>query len=121
MYVVGVTGEIASGKSTVCSLLKSHGAELINADLLGHESYAPDTECFHQLVRRFGSRIVGQNGSIDRSVLGPIVFSDPKCMKDLNAIVWPAIRKLIIKKLDQLRREHVDVVVIEAAVLLEAT
>lgn len=119
MYIIGVTGEIASGKSTVCNLLKSHGAELINADLLGHESYAPHTECFQQLVQRFGSRIVGENGSIDRSVLGPIVFSDPRCMKDLS-IVWPAIRKLIIKRLEQLRKERVDVIVVEAAVLLEA-
>jgi len=133
VVVVGLTGGIASGKSTVCELLKSEaGAVVLNADLFGHEAYKPGTECLEKLVEHFGSRILNEeDGSVDRTKLGPIVFSDPAQLQALNAIVWPAIKQLlkdaIAEAVDEFdkgnagERGFTPVIVVEAAVLLEAS
>ena len=94
LTVIGLTGGIASGKSTLSDYAKSHGAHVIDADLLGHKAYEPDTDCFHAVVKEFGQDIVAADGTIDRRVLGSKVFAEGSSLTRLTDIVWPAIKQL---------------------------
>ena len=118
--VIGLTGGIASGKSVVSGMLAERGAPVIDADKLGHEAYLPGTACFDEVVAAFGQDIVAPDGTVDRKALGAKVFGDPAQRKRLEAIVWPAIKRLAAERIAQLRAEGVPVVVLEAAVLFEA-
>jgi len=121
MVVIGLTGGIAAGKSTIAQELARLGAVVIDADKVGHEAYAPGTEGW-QLVRdAFGEGVVAPDGTIDRRALGAIVFADPAQRDRLQAIVWPLIKRMIAERLAELRAAGtVPVAVVEAAVLLEA-
>jgi dephospho-CoA kinase len=120
MRVIGLTGGIASGKSLVSQRLAERGAAVIDADKLGHESYRSGTETFEAVVRAFGRDIVGPDGEIDRRALGATVFGDAEARKRLEAIVWPAIRRLGAERIEALLTQGVPVAVLEAAVLIEA-
>lgn len=120
MRVIGLTGGIASGKSLVSQQLAERGAVVVDADKLGHESYRKGTETYRALVEAFGEDIVGPDGEIDRKVLGSKVFGNPEARQKLNQIVWPAIKRLGAERIEKLRQEGVAVVVLEAAVLIEA-
>ncbi len=120
MRSIGLTGGIASGKSTVVQQLQELGAATIDADLLGHQTYEPGTETFRQVVEAFGEDLVAEDGTIDRSKLGPKVFGHPDGMKRLTDIVWPGIRALAEAELAQLRSAGTAVAVLEAAVMIEA-
>ncbi|MEX2376382.1 MAG: dephospho-CoA kinase [Dehalococcoidia bacterium] len=121
MTVIGLTGGIAAGKSTAADVLREFGATVIDADRLGHRSYEPGTPGFQKVVNAFGHDIVGKDGNIDRRVLGGKVFGAPGQLERLNAIVWPEIRALIKDEVKQIRaQEDNPVIVLEAAVLLEA-
>lgn len=121
MSVIGLTGGIASGKSTASDVLRELGAIVIDADRVGHRSYEPGTPGFQKVVNAFGHDLVGADGYIDRRVLGGKVFGAPEEMERLNAIVWPEIRRLIQEEISQIReREPETVIVLEAAVLIEA-
>jgi dephospho-CoA kinase len=120
MKVIGLSGGICSGKSSITQMCQEFGGHVINADLLGHQAYAPGTDCFRDLVNQFGEEIVSSDGSINRRALGGIVFSDESKLKQLNEIVWPRIRSLIEIELNQLRERGVEIVVLEAAILIEA-
>jgi len=120
MLVLGVTGGICSGKSTVARILHENGATIIDADKLGHRTYERGTACYTKLIEHFGDSIVDEQGEINRRVLGTIVFSSPEKMKELQNIVWPEIRNLIVSGLEELKAQGVKVVVLEAAVMIEA-
>jgi dephospho-CoA kinase len=125
MLVIGLTGGVASGKTTVSNILKSLGVILINADLIGHRTYEKGTDCYHKLIEQFGNTIVAENGEINRRRLGDLVFSDKSKMNELTGIVWPAIRKMLIKELDDIRStvkagDSPPIVALEAAVMIEA-
>jgi dephospho-CoA kinase len=120
MRVIGLTGGIAAGKSTVSEALRDAGAVVIDADKVGHEAYQPGTEAHAALVEAFGREIVGEGGEIDRRKLGAIVFADPAERQRLQEIVWPRMKAMMRARLDQLRASGTNVAVIEAAVLLEA-
>ena len=120
MRSIGLTGGIASGKSTVVEQLRELGAATIDADKLGHQTYEPGTDTFHAVVAAFGDDIVAPDGSIDRAKLGPKVFGHPDGMKRLTDIVWPGIRALAEAELARLDADGTDVAVLEAAVLIEA-
>lgn len=90
---IGLTGGIASGKSTVASELARLGAHVIDADVLAREVVAPGTEGFAAVVDRFGPTVLRPDGSLDRARLGRIVFSDAAARRDLEAIVHPAVRQ----------------------------
>jgi dephospho-CoA kinase len=116
----GLTGGIASGKSTVATMLRELGAYIIDADEAGHELLLPSSPVFPELVAAFGREILGSSGSIDRRRLGSLVFSDPVKLDQLNRIVHPRI----IERLDQLAAEHCtrnpgSVVVVDAALIYE--
>lgn len=75
-YIIGLTGGIASGKSSVAEKLKQLGAGLVNCDKLAHNLYLPGTDCFHKIIEYFGSSILDSNGFINRKLLGDIVFNN---------------------------------------------
>lgn len=119
--IIGLTGGIASGKSTAAKRLGEWGAHVIDADKLGHRAYLPDTAAFHAVVATFGDDTIGEDGEIDRRVLGGKVFGNPDKLKQLTDIVWPAIRELAAKEIAAVRSNEPNrVIVLEAAVLLEA-
>jgi dephospho-CoA kinase len=121
MVVIGLTGGIAAGKSTIAQELARLGAAVIDADKVGHEVYAPGTEGWRLVREAFGERVVAPDGTIDRRALGAIVFADPAQRDRLQAIVWPLIKRMIAERIAELRRANAaPAAVVEAAVLLEA-
>lgn len=121
MVVIGLTGGILSGKSTISGMLAEKGAVIIDADKIGHETYKPLTSIWQELRDAFGDGILKKNGEIDRKRLGEIVFADPQALERLNKIVHPRMREMIREEIDCLKGEEVAVVVLEAAVLIEAS
>ena len=87
--VIGLTGGIGSGKSTVSRYLAELGAIIVDADKVGHEVYQPNTDTWRELVKTFGKEILAKDNTIDRKKLGAMVFSNPEELKRLNAIVHP--------------------------------
>ena len=120
MLVIGLTGGIASGKSTVARLLAERGAVVVDADKLGHRAYQRDRPAFARVVAAFGPDVVGADGEIDRRTLGAKVFGDANAMRRLTDIMWPAILALAKDEIATARRAGAAVAVLEAAVLLEA-
>ena len=120
MITIGLTGGIGSGKSVVAEMLAARGAAVINADQVGHETYRRGTESYLRIVSAFGPEIVGRDGEIDRRSLGRLVFQEPKARRRLESIVWPAMRRMMEDRLDELRAQDASVAVLEAAVLIEA-
>lgn len=119
--LIGLTGGIGSGKSTVAAMLAARGAHVIDADRVGHQVYAPGTAGFARVVQAFGEEIVGPDGTIDRARLATVVFADPAALARLNAIVHPLIRAELERRVaDALAAEPARVVVVEAAIMLEA-
>ncbi len=119
--IIGLTGGIASGKSTVATTLQSWGAYVIDADKLGHRAYVKGTDAFHKVVAQFGEDIVGADGEVDRRALGAKVFGEGGSLKQLTDIVWPAIYDMAAAEIKQsLDNNPNTVVVLEAAVLIEA-
>lgn len=120
MLVVGLTGSIGTGKSEVTRVLQELGAKVINADQVGHEAYTPHTESWNAVVDAFGRDILQPDGQIDRRKLGAIVFADPGQMAKLNGIMHPRMAGMVSEKIEQMRSQGVQVVVVEAALMFEA-
>ena len=120
MHVIGLTGGIASGKSTVTRFFKDRDIPVIDADVLGHRTYDPGTDTFAAVVKAFGEDLVAPDGTIDRRVLGGKVFGKPDELKRLTDVVWPGIRKLASEALSEFEAAGNTLVVLEAAVLFEA-
>ena len=120
MIVIGLTGGIGSGKSEVSRMLSELGAEVIDADRIGHEAYLPHTATWEAVVAEFGEEILQPNGEIDRTKLGARVFSAPDARGRLNAIMHPRMYDMIEERIERLREQGTEAVVVEAAVLIEA-
>jgi len=120
MYVIGLTGGIGSGKSTVAGMLEQLGARILSADLMGHEVYAPGRPAWQEIVDAFGRDVVAEDGTIDRAKLRNIVFSDPTQLARLNAITHRRMKEMMGEKLAQLEREGVGIAILEAALLFDA-
>jgi dephospho-CoA kinase len=117
----GLTGGVASGKSTVAEMFRALGARIINADEIGHEMIAAGQQAHQELVARFGKEIVAADGEIDRRLLGNLVFDDPEKLAALNALVHP----LIIRRVEELsERLHADeperLILVDAALIFES-
>ena len=120
MKVIGLTGGIGSGKSTVSRFLAELGAVLIDADKVGHEAFEPHTEVWRKVVAAFGRQILTPAGDIDRAKLGELVFGNSESLARLNRIMHPRIYDMVKARIEEYRRQGVDVVVLEAPLLLEA-
>ena len=120
MLRIGLTGGIGSGKSAASRILGTLGAGFIDADLVGHASYRSGTEGFEKVTKAFGNDLIGSDGEIDRKKLGPIVFSEPDNLNKLNAILHPIIYSMIKTELTNMENSGEQVVVVEAAILIEA-
>ena len=120
MFVIGLTGGIGTGKSEVSRLLDTLGAEVIEADRVAHDAYAPGTPGWREVVEAFGEGVLDADGRIDRKRLGGIVFGDEQARERLNAIVHPIVRQLLEERIARLGREGARVIVIEVPLLIEA-
>jgi len=119
--VLGITGGIGSGKSTASQILGELGAFVIDADLVGHKIYQPDTPAWREIVETFGDDVIASDRSIDRAKLGPIVFSAPEKLAALNKIMHGKIYAYIQGQIDYVRDHDPNrVIAVEAAILLEA-
>ncbi len=117
----GLTGGIASGKSTVARILEELGAKVIDADRVGHELLRRSHPVHQQVVARFGQEILRPDGEIDRALLGAMVFADPQRLRELSAIVHPSLIARVDELAAQLRAGRPGVViVVDAAVIYEA-
>ena len=120
MKVIGLTGGIGSGKSTVARFLAELGAVIVDLDKVGHEVLKKGSKAYKQVVGEFGKDILNAGGEIDRSKLGRIVFNNHEALMRLNHIVHPAIDNIVNSEIKKYRRQGVKVVVLEAAAMLEA-
>lgn len=119
--ILGITGGIGSGKSTASQILGELGAFVIDADLVGHKIYQPDTPAWREIVETFGEEVVAPDRTIDRTKLGPIVFSAPDKLEALNKITHGKIYSYIQGQIDYIRDSDPNrVIAVEAAILLEA-
>ncbi|MDR5700660.1 dephospho-CoA kinase [Agromyces aerolatus] len=121
MYLIGLTGGIASGKSTVARRLYEHGAVHIDADQLARRVVEPGKPALQAIVEAFGSEVLRADGSLDRPRLGEIVFHDEAALARLNAIVHPAVRALAKQVLADAERDDPDAVVVYDVPLLVET
>jgi dephospho-CoA kinase len=119
VLLVGLTGGIGSGKSTVSALLASKGAVVIDADAIVHEVQQPGTPVFAAIVERFGEGVVATDGSLDRAEVADIVFNDPEALADLNGIVHPAVGAAIAERMATLA-ETDEVVILDVPLLVES-
>ena len=94
MRIIGLTGGIAAGKSTVSARWAEHGAVIVDADKLARQAVDPGTPGLAAIEQRFGSGVIAPDGSLDRPALGAIVFADPEALADLNAITHPEVWRL---------------------------
>jgi dephospho-CoA kinase len=119
--LVGLTGGIATGKSTVSALLRQLGCEIIDADLLAREVVEPGRPAWTTIVAEFGQDVVTGDGALDRKKLGAIVFANPERRRRLEAITHPAIRERFQARLDELAENgFTGIVVFDAAVMIES-
>lgn len=116
---VGLTGGVASGKSTVGGMLAAHGAHFLKADTLAHQLYAPGTDLHREIVRHFGTEILKPDGVIDRAKLANLAFPDR--ITELNSIVHPAVITAQTNWMDETEgKDPHGIAVIEAALIIEA-
>ncbi len=120
MLVVGLTGGIGSGKSTVSRLLADRGAVIVDADAITREVQEPGTPAFAAMVERFGPGIVAADGTLDRAAVADIVFADPDALADLNKIVHPAVGAEIARRMTELADTDA-VVVLDVPLMVESS
>lgn len=119
MLIIGLTGGIGSGKSTVSALLAERGAVVIDADQVTKDLQQPGTAVFNAMVERFGDSIVAEDGSLNRPAVADIVFNDAEALADLNRIVHPAVGADIVRRIDELSTTD-HVVVLDVPLMVES-
>ncbi len=119
MKLIGLTGGIASGKSTVAAILRRLGAVIVNADELSREVVRPDTPGWKELLETFGADILQTDRTLDRQKLRKIVFDDPAARKKLEAVIHPRVRALAEQRIKEHAAAGVSIVVYEVPLLFE--
>jgi len=121
MLRYGLTGGIASGKSTVASMLREHGFAVLEADKISHGLIEPGGAAYEEVIARFGREIVHADGTINRGRLGAMVFDDPEELKQLNGMLHPRVEAELVRSLAELEISgSVPVAFVEAALIFEA-
>ncbi|ALM28364.1 dephospho-CoA kinase [Bacillus altitudinis] len=118
--VIGLTGGIASGKSTVSQMIKEKGIRVVDADIIAKEAVSKGSAALHQIVQTFGEEVLLPNGELNRQQLGAIIFSDEEKRKKLNAIVHPEVRKEMLKQRDEGVSNQETFVVLDIPLLFES-
>lgn len=118
--VIGLTGSIASGKSTVSSMFEEFDIRVVDADKLAREVVEPGEECYEDIVKVFGKEVLQADQTLDRKYLGKIVFADEEKRNQLNKIVHPAIRERMLKARDTYIAEGATCVVLDIPLLFES-
>ncbi len=117
--VIGLTGGIATGKSTVSDLIRAAGIPVLDADRIAREVVLPGNPAYHAILEAFGTGILQPDGRIDRARLGHLVFADADARRRLNAIVHPPVRRIIASRLKQLDAEGARFAVVDIPLLFE--
>lgn len=120
MVVIGLTGGIASGKSTISNMLMDMKIPVIDADVIARDVVKPETDTLKRLVKKFGEDILNIDGTLNRKKLSNIVFNDRESLKQLNLIIHPAIKNAIMNKLNEYKKSKEKYCVVDAALLIEA-
>ena len=119
MKLIGLTGGIASGKSTVAAMLRQLGAAVVNADELAREVVRPGTPGWQEIVETYGAAVLQPDRSLDRQKLRKIVFSDPEARKKLESIIHPRVRALAEQRIKERAAAGFEIVVYEVPLLFE--
>lgn len=119
--ILGITGSVGSGKTTVAKFFSKHWYSRIDADEIGHNLIKKNSQAYEKIVREFGSGVLGKNSNIDRKKLGEIVFNDGKKLKKLNSIIHPLIIEEIKNNIRKIKQEcgNKTKIVLDAPLLLE--
>jgi dephospho-CoA kinase len=121
MLRIGLTGGLASGKSTVCEMLQAKGCVIVDADKVAHALIVRGQPCYTPVLRAFGMEILDPAGEIDRRKLGALVFESQPLLARLNEIIHPEVIRQIQEKLDMMETEKPDsTVVVDAALMIES-
>ncbi len=118
--VIGLTGGIGSGKSTVAKYLADLGAKVIYSDDVGHDAFLSGSPMYDDVVAEFGKGILGPGGEIDRKKLGAVVFNNRPKLDRLNGIMWPRMKEMVRRQIEDYRRQGVKAVVVEVPLLIES-
>ena len=119
MLLIGLTGNIGSGKSTVAQMLSERGSTIIDADVLARRAVEVGTSAYDQIVKRWGTAIVTADGPLDRAALRRVVFSDHEQLEELNQIVHPEVERLRTRLVDRARKRGDHLVVCDIPLLFE--
>ncbi|MRX71765.1 dephospho-CoA kinase [Bacillus lacus] len=117
---IGLTGGIASGKSTVSNMILELGIPVIDADKIAKEAVEPEEEAYKEIVRAFGNKVLKVDGNLDREKLGEIVFNSPEKRQLLNGIVHPAVRKEMNRQKDILISDGIQAGILDIPLLFES-
>ena len=121
MIRVGLTGGIASGKSTVCDMLREKGCQIIDADKVAHELIRRGRCCYDPVVKKFGCDVLDSAGEIDRKKLGAVVFEDKTKLEILNSILHPEVKRSILSNLTEFEKANPNPrFIVEASMLIES-
>jgi dephospho-CoA kinase len=118
LILVGLTGGIGAGKSAVSAQLASHGAVVIDADVIVRQLQQPGQPVLRSIIERFGAGVLQESGHLDRAALADMVFNDAAALADLNAIVHPAVGREMLRRIDE-ERDRDSVVVLDVPLLVE--
>lgn len=119
MLLVGLTGNIASGKTTVAQLLSERGATIVDADVLSRRAVEKGTQAYHAIVKRWGTSVLAPDGHLDRAALRRSVFGNPKELEALNDIVHPEVERLRAERIDEARARGDRMVICDIPLLFE--
>ena len=119
MKIIGLTGNIASGKSLVASMLENYGAKVIDVDDIAKKIVEPGEPTWDKIVENFGKDILNPDNTLNRKALGDVIFNDEEKRKKLNDITHPVIIQTARDKVEQYKRDNAQVVIIEAALIVE--
>ena len=121
MVIIGLTGGIGTGKSTVAKILRELGAKILDADQVARKIVEPGQPALNEIVKHFGKKVLTSKGELNRPYLAQLIFNDPEKREVLNQITHPAIGDYLVKKIERLKKaEPNSVIVLEIPLLIEA-
>ncbi|HSO57054.1 MAG TPA: dephospho-CoA kinase [Paenisporosarcina sp.] len=118
--IIGLTGSIASGKSTISAMLKEKGYPIIDADVVARIVVEPGTSNLQEIKRQFGASVINEDGTLNRDALGKLIFNDPAKRKQLNDLMHPAIRSEMLRQRDELLKNGQKILIMDIPLLFES-